>query len=99
MTQTKLDLSEFKPVNFLWAEFSESFGKEKANNAISQAIDVQNMNGVEETLPVLFIETGGIGLVNIQVLKNQTGFSLHGRSQVLIVSIKKKSIQLMQRTT
>ena len=97
MTNTKLDLSKFTPVNFLWNEFSETFGQEKAYKAISQAIDVHNMNGIEETLPVLFIETGGIGLVNIQVFKNQTGLSLHGKSQVLIVSIKKKSLQLLQR--
>ena len=63
------------------------------------AIDIQNMNSSQETLTVLFIETCGIGLVNIQALKNQTGLSLHGKSQVLIISIKKKLLQLMQRTT
>ena len=54
-----LDLSNCEPVNDLWAEFSETLGLEKASKAVRQAIDLQAMNGVEGTLPILFIETCG----------------------------------------
>ena len=46
---------------------------------------------------VLFIETCGIGLVKIESVKKQTGLSFHGQKQVLVVSIKKRLFQLLQR--
>ncbi len=97
MHNTTLDLSAYIPMNSLWTNFSKKLGKDKAYKAIFQAIDVQNMNGRDETLPVLFVETCGVGLVYIESVKNQTGLSLHGKSQVLIVSTKNKFFQLLQK--
>ncbi len=92
------DFSEYEPVNFLWNEFLEKFGEDKASKAIFQAIDVQSMHGEEGTLPTLFVETCGIGLVNMKAIKYQTGLSINGRNQVLLISIKKKLFQLLQKS-
>ena len=90
-----LDLSNCEPVNDLWAEFSETLGLEKATKAVRQAIDLQAMNGVEGTLPILFIETCGVGLTTFSTLREQTGISLSGSNKVLIFSKKKKSFQVL----
>jgi len=97
MGDLQLDLSLYKPVNNLWNEFSKTFGVDKAAKAISQSIDIQHMKGSEETLPVLFMETCGIGLLNIEAVKSQTGLSLHGTNQIIIISIKKGLFQLLQK--
>ncbi len=97
MFSSKVELSEFKPINSLWTDFSKIHGKEKAYKAICQAIDVQNMNGKKETLPVLFFETCGVCLISIESVREQTGLSLHGKRQVLVISIKNRFFQLLQK--
>ncbi len=98
MFNSQLNLSEYKPVNYLWTEFAESLGFDKASKAINQAIDIQIMTGSVENLPVLFIETCGIGLLNFESVKIQTGLSLYGKSQVLIISKKRKLFQILQKS-
>ncbi len=90
-----LNLSNCEPVNDLWADFSETLGIEKASQAVRQAIDLQAMNGGEDTLPILFIETCGVGLTTFSTLKEQTGISLFGFNKVLIFSQKKKTFQVL----
>ncbi len=98
MSNLQLDLSEYQPVNSLWNDFLETFGQEKASKAIFQAIDVQSMSRKKDTLPTLLIETCGIGLVNIKAIKYQTGLSIHGNNQILLISIKKKLFQILQKS-
>ena len=45
MKSIKIELSKYESVNFLWSDFIEHFGFEKAKNIVSQAIDLQKMNG------------------------------------------------------
>ncbi len=90
-----LDLSTCEPVNDLWAEFSETLGIEKASQAVRQAIDLQVMNGAEDTLPILFIDTCGVALTTFSVLREQTGISLFGTKKVLILSKKRNSFQVL----
>ena len=90
-----LDLSNCEPVNDLWAKFSETLGIEKACQAVRQAIDLQAMNGSEETLPILFIETCGVALTTFSTLREQTGILLFGSKKVLILSQKKKVFQVL----
>ena len=90
-----VNLSEFLPVNTLWPEIVEAIGLDKARNAIRQAFDVQRMNGTSLTIPVIFAETCGLALVNINALRSQTGFSFSGRNYILILSKREKTLQLI----
>ena len=90
-----LDLSNCEFVNYLWAEFSEALGLEKATQAVKQAIDLQAMNGNKETIPILFLETCGIALTTLTSLRSQTGISLYGKKEVLIFSHKQKIFQIL----
>ncbi len=90
-----LDLKNSESVNYLWAEFSSSLGIEKATQAVRQAIDLQVMNGSKETIPVLFLETCGIALTTLRLLRSQTGISLYGDKEVIIFSHKLKSFQIL----
>ncbi len=98
MVNQQLDLSEYKPVNFLWNKLCTEIGKDRALKAICQANDVLNMTAREEVLPVLFLETCGVALVNIQLIRKQTGLCIHGNKQILIVSNKTGSFQLIQNS-
>tara|TARA_Y100001968_G_scaffold323157_1_gene360374 strand:+ start:129 stop:431 length:303 start_codon:yes stop_codon:yes gene_type:complete len=91
----RLDLTECMPVNHLWKDLLDSLGIEKANQAVRQAIDLQLMHGNKQTLPVLFIQTGGIALTTFEFLKQQTGFSFYGKNKVLLYSPRKKFFQIL----
>ncbi|WP_225866375.1 MULTISPECIES: hypothetical protein [Prochlorococcus] len=91
-----MNLSDYEPVNYLWADLLESLGIDKSNKAVRQALDLQYMTGTKETLPVLFIETCGVALITFSLLKNQTGLSFCGENHVLIFSHRKKSFQVLQ---
>ena len=47
MKNILIELSNFSSVKNLWPELIENFGFEKAKNLISQANDLQKMNGVD----------------------------------------------------
>ena len=47
MKSIQIEFSKYESVNFLWSELIEDFGFDKAKKIISQAIDLQKMNGKE----------------------------------------------------
>jgi len=95
VTSIKLKLSNCEHVNFLWADLLNNIGVEKANQAISQALDLQKMRGGFGTLPVLFTKTGGIALTTYEFLRQETGFSQQGEQTVLLYHPQSCCIQLI----
>ncbi len=91
----KFNFSEFEHVNHLWPCFVEKLGLFKAQQAVRQAADLQRMNGDNDTIPVLLVETCGIALANIHLLHHQTGFSFYDKGMLLILSKKEKLFQLL----
>ncbi len=91
-----IDFAGCSPVNHLWPQLVERLGIEKAKHAVFQALDLQRMHGIEGTLPVLLVETCGLALVRMDLLRNQIGLPCHGESMVLILSTKEKVVQLLQ---
>jgi len=96
MKSIQIELSKYESVNFLWSELIEKYGFEKAKNIVSQAIDLQKMNGKENiTLPIIFAGTGGLALIPIDLIKKD-GFKGNFKdNQVLIFNPKKKSFQIL----
>ncbi len=92
---SEFDLSDCNLDNFLWTDLSKILGYEKASQAINQALDLQNMTGSKETLPILFMDTCGIALFTISALRHQTGLTIFGTDKVLIFSRRKKSFQII----
>ncbi len=90
-----LNLIECQLVNDLWSDFIEQIGFSRAKVAIRQAIDLQNMNGNRDTVPVLFLETCGIGLTTLVTISDVTGLFLTGQNEVLIFSNRKKAYQIL----
>tara|TARA_Y100001968_G_C19342900_1_gene710491 strand:- start:734 stop:1048 length:315 start_codon:yes stop_codon:yes gene_type:complete len=90
-----LDFSSCKPVNYLWVDFINMIGVDKATQAVRQSIDLNNMRGGEDTLPVLFTKTGGIALTTFEFIKIQTGLSVGGDNKVLLYRPDKKIIQII----
>tara|TARA_Y100001968_G_scaffold107610_1_gene97325 strand:- start:1127 stop:1420 length:294 start_codon:yes stop_codon:yes gene_type:complete len=93
-----LNLSNFEPVNYLWTDLIKRLGFEKAELVIRQAIDVQNMRGERELLPILFVETGGIAFTTYEFLRQETGLSLSEYNKVLLYSLKGKAFQVLHET-
>tara|TARA_Y100001933_G_C18578795_1_gene388839 strand:- start:253 stop:555 length:303 start_codon:yes stop_codon:yes gene_type:complete len=86
-------------VDFLWSELIESFGFDKAKKLISQAIDLQKMNGeIDHTMPIIFTSTGGIALISIDMIKKQINANNHKESQIIIFNPKKKLFQILYET-
>ena len=83
-------------MNSLWPSFVQRLGLDKARQAVRQALDLQRMNGSTETLPVLFFETCGLALVNVTLMRQQTGFNLYDKNMILIISTKEKLLQLLK---
>ena len=96
MKSLNLEFSKYESVNFLWSELIEHYGFEKAKKIVSQAIDLQKMNGNKNmTVPIIFSGTGGLALIPIQSLKEQTTKNTFKENQVLIFNLKKKSFQIL----
>ena len=96
MSDAQLDFAALTPVNHLWPAFVERFGTDKAQRAVRQALDLQGMRGHDGTLPVLFIETGGLALASTALVREQTGLNAHGDRMVLLLSSREQVIQLLQ---
>ena len=95
----KIYFSKYESVNSLWSELIEDFGFDKAKKIISQAIDLQKMNGKENvTMPIIFSGTGGLALFPLQLLREKKIKSNLQKNQVLIFNIKKKSFQILKDT-
>ena len=75
----------------------ERLGTDKAQRAVRQALDLQGMHGSDGTLPVLFVETGGVALASTDLVREQTGLNSHGERMVLLLSSREQVIQLLQQ--
>ena len=97
MKRIKLELSKYESVNCLWSELIEHYGFEKAKKIVSQAMDLQRMNGDKNvTVPIIFSGTGGLALIPIKSLKEETLKNNLKGNQVLIFNLKKKSFQVLK---
>ena len=96
MKTVQIEFSKYELVNFLWPELIEDYGFDKARKIVSQAIDLQKMNGNKDlTIPIIFSGTGGLALIPIHSLKDTSLKSDFKENQVLIFNLKKKSFQIL----
>ena len=96
MKTIQIEFSKYELVNFLWSELIEDYGFDKARKIISQAIDLQKMNGSKNsTMPIIFSGTGGLALIPIQMLKKEDFNISFKDNQVLIFNLKKNLFQIL----
>ena len=96
MKSIRIEFSKYESVNFLWSELIELYGFERAKKIVSQAMDLQKMNGNKDvTMPIIFSGTGGLALIPIRSLKKETLKNNSKETQVLIFNLKKKSFQIL----
>ena len=96
MKRIQLEFSKYESVNFLWSELIEHYGFERAKKIVSQAIDLQKMNGNKSvTIPIIFSGTGGLALIPIKSIKVESLKNNSKGNQVLIFNLKKKSFQIL----
>lgn len=85
MQASDLDLAAATPVNDLWPSLVEGLGLERSARAVRQALDLQAMRGDGTTLPLLLVETCGIGLLERQRLRAATGLPLPEDGEVVLL--------------
>ena len=96
MKTVQIEFSKYESVNFLWSQLIEEYVFEKARKIVSQAIDLQKMNGTKNnTLPIIFSGTGGLALIPIKMLKKDDFKISYKENQVLIFNLKRKSFQIL----
>ena len=96
MKTIQIEFSKYESVSFLWSELIEDYGFEKARKIVSQAIDLQKMNGTKNnTVPIIFSGTGGSALIPIQLLEKENFKVSYEDNQVLIFNLKTKSFQIL----
>ena len=95
MSSLSIDFAASAPVNDLWPSLVEKLGLERSQRAVRQALDLQAMQGSDDTLPVLFCETCGLALASTDLLREQTGLNAHGDNYVLLFSARAKKLQLV----
>ena len=99
MKNILIELSDFSSVTNLWSELITNFGFEKAKKLISQANDLQKMNGKDEfTMPIVFIGTGGLALIPINLVEKNIAFEHKKGKKVLIFNPKGKTYQILYET-
>ena len=99
MKTVQIELWKYESVNFLWSELIEDYGFDKARKIVSQAIDLQKMNGTKNnTMPIIFSGTGGLALISIQMLEKENFKISCKNNQVLIFDQKRKSFQILNET-
>jgi len=97
MKSIKIEFSKYQLVDFLWSELIENYGFERAKKIVSQAIDLQKMNGKKNlTLPIIFSGTGGSALIPTELLKKNDFISSFKDTQLLIFNLKNKSFQIIK---
>ena len=96
MKSIQIEFSKYESVNSLWSELIEHHGFERAKKIVSQAIDLQKMNGNKNfTMPIIIAGTGGLALIPIQSFKEER-FNINSEdNQVLIFNLKKKLFQIL----
>ena len=96
MKTIQIEFSKYESVSFLWSQLIEDYGFEKAKKIVSQAIDLQKMNGKKNiTIPIIFSGTGGLALIPIQMLEKDDFKISCKENQVLIFNFKRKSFQIL----
>ena len=96
MKTIQIEFSKYESVNFLWSKLIEDYGFDKARKIVSQAIDLQKMNGSKNsTMPIIFSGTGGLALIPIEMLENEGLKHNCQDNQVLIFNLKRKSFQIL----
>ena len=95
MSSLSIDFAASAPVNDLWPSLVEKLGLERSQRAVQQALDLQAMQGSNDTLPVLFCETCGLALASTDLLREQTGLNGHGDDFVLLFSSRSNAVQLV----
>ena len=99
MKNISLEFSKFSSVNYLWSDLIENYGFERAKKLISQANDLQRMNGLNDiTMPIVFTSTGGLALISIDLLEKNAYFDKKQGNKVLIFNPKKKTFQILYET-
>ena len=96
MKTVQIEFSKYESVNFLWPELIEYYGFDKSRKIISQAIDLQKMNGIKNsTIPIIFSGTGGLALIPVKMLEKENFEISYKDNQVLIFNPKRKSFQIL----
>ena len=96
MKTIQIEFSKYESVSFLWSQLIEDYGFDKAKKIVSQAIDLQKMNGTKNnTMPIIFSGTGGLALIPIQMLEKEDSKINYKDNQVLIFNLKRKSFQIL----
>ena len=96
MKTVQIEFSKYESVNSLWSELIEDYGFDKARKIVSQAIDLQKMNGKKNnTMPIIFSRTGGSALIPIQILEKEDFKINYKDNQVIIFNLKRKSFQIL----
>ncbi len=90
-----LEIEKYIPVNHLWTELVGELGIDRAQKAVRESLDLQRMYGSNTTLPVLLVETCGLALTRVDLVREKTGFPCYGNGMVLLLSIRKKFAQLI----
>ena len=99
MKDILFEIDKYDSVNFLWSDLIEKFGFNKSKQIVSQAIDLQRMNGKKDTtIPIIFTGTAGLALISIDFLKKETLSKNIKENQVLIFNRKEKLFQILQET-
>ena len=97
MEVNDLDLAACTPVNHLWGDLLERLGLERSTRATQQALDLQAMRGSASTMPVVLVETCGMGLVERGALRRATGLPWpEGNGAVLLLSRPRLELQVLQ---
>ena len=97
MKTVQIEFSKYESVNFLWSQLIENYGFDKARKIVSQAIDIQKMNGTKNsTMPIIFSGTGALALIPIQMLEKEDIKISYEDNQVLLFNLKKKSFQILK---
>ena len=96
MKTIHIEFSKYESVSFLWSELIEDYGFDKAKKIVSQAIDLQKMNGTKNyTIPIIFSGTGGLALIPIEIFEKEDFKISFKENQVLIFNPKRKSFQIL----
>ncbi len=99
MKKVKIEFSKYESVNFLWSELIEDYGFDKARKIVSQAMDLQKMNGTKNnTMPIIFSKTGGLALIPTQMLEKEDLKISCKENQVLIFNLKRRSFQILNES-
>jgi len=95
-----IEISEFNLVDSLWSDLIENFGFSKAKLILSQAFDLQKMNGnKDKTIPIIFSGTGGLALISIEIIKKKAILNDLDSNKILIYNPKKNLYQILYETS